>query len=117
MAVILVIDDELAILNAFELLFQKQGYTVYTATTGIYGLELFHHYQPDIVFLDIDLPDQNGIDVLCQFMAERSGGVKVIVMSVLRNPDIRRQAIQYGAYHYLLKPLDIEILEQLVETL
>ena len=61
---ILIIDDKDAILESLEMFFAEKGYRVYKADTGATGMELFKRHEPDVVILDIRLPDTHGIALL-----------------------------------------------------
>ncbi len=114
MAHILIIDDERAILRTLELYFSKKGYTVYTAATGNEGLDLFRQHTPEVVILDIRLPDSNGIQILNQLQEHRQR-VKVIMITAFQDMETTIQAMKNGAYDYIHKPLDIDEIEQTVE--
>ncbi len=92
---ILVIDDELPILKTLELFFQKKGYTVYTAPTGQQGFDLFCQHTPDVVILDIRLPDQNGLEVLAQMQATDYAG-KVMMITAFQDMETAIQAMKHG---------------------
>lgn len=71
MANILIIDDEVSILELLSIFLRNKGHTVSTAATGTGGLELFYLHKPDIVFLDVRLPDRDGLEILCEMQAEQ----------------------------------------------
>ena len=114
MANILVIDDEIAILETLELFFQKKDHTVYTAPTGAEGLSLFSQHLPDIVILDIRLPDLNGIEVLKQIQRQERQA-KVIMITSYQDMQTAIQTMQQGAYDYLKKPLDIDEIDKVIQ--
>ena len=64
MAKILIVDDEQSILETLEMFLGEKGHEVYTASTGEKGFTLFCQLEPEVVILDIRLPDQNGLDIL-----------------------------------------------------
>ena len=70
MANILLIDDEPSILKTLKIFLTGKGHTVYTAQTGNEGLSLYEQHQPDLVILDIRLPDRDGLDILRQIQDE-----------------------------------------------
>ena len=61
---ILIVDDQSATLESLGMYFSESGFEVETAKTGLSGIEKVERFSPDIVILDIRLPDINGIDVL-----------------------------------------------------
>ncbi len=110
---ILIIDDETAILKTLELFFQKKEYTVYTAPTARKGFDVFCEQRPDVVILDIRLPDESGLDVLTR-MKDVDDGCKVIMITAFQDMETAIQAMKHGAYEYICKPLDIEEIEKAV---
>ena len=70
MATILVIDDEDSILNIVEAYLKNDGNTVHLARNGVQGLAAFRRYQPELVILDIMLPEMDGLEVLQQIRRE-----------------------------------------------
>jgi two-component system response regulator AtoC len=114
MAKVLIIDDEVSILESLEMLFSEKGYTVYTAANAEEGLDLFWQCLPEIAFLDIRLPDANGLEVLSRLV---SGGypVKVVMITAYHDMETTIQAMKRGAFDYIHKPLDAEEVEKAVE--
>lgn len=114
MAKILVIDDEHSILETLEMFLSEKGHTVYTAPTGDDGLALFARHQPDLVILDIRLPDRDGLDILSQIQHSASPA-KVIMITAFQDMETTIQAMKHGAYDYIHKPLDIDDLEKAIK--
>jgi two-component system response regulator AtoC len=80
MGKILIVDDEHSILESLEMFLAEKGHTVYTASSGLEGFDKFNSEKPDVLILDIRLPDLNGLEVLDR--VQRNGcGAKVIMMS------------------------------------
>lgn len=69
MAKILVIDDESGIRGLLDTVFRRKGHTVLLAESGLKGLELFQRERPDIIVLDLKMPDMDGLAVLRQIRA------------------------------------------------
>lgn len=111
---ILIIDDKHSILESLEMFFAEKGCRVFKADCGAAGLALFNRYEPDVVILDIRLPDTHGITVLEQIQA-LDKPVKVIMMTAFQDMETTIQAMKLGAYDYLHKPLDVDKVEQAVE--
>src|SRR3712207_6486412 len=83
-----------------------EGFTVVgTASTGAQALEAVQQLGPDLVLLDVYLPDTTGLDVLRRLRAMGSD-VDVIVISAARDVDSIRDALHGGVLHYLVKPFD-----------
>ncbi len=114
MATILLIDDEPSILKTLKIFLDAKGYTVYTAQTGNEGLSLYHQRNPDLVILDIRLPDRDGLSILRQIQDEESLA-KVIMITAYQDMKTAIQAMKSGAYDYIRKPLDIDEIETSVD--
>ncbi len=77
---VLVVDDEKNILKLYQAELEDEGYTVVTANSGREALEVFEKENPDIVTLDILMPDMDGIQVLRQ-MKEKRSTVPIIMLT------------------------------------
>ena len=67
---VLVIDDERPVLMTLEALLQRRGFAVQTAGSGAAGMQAFRRNKPEVVWLDLGLPDADGLDVLRELRAE-----------------------------------------------
>ncbi len=114
MANILLVDDEYSILESLDMFLSEKGHHIFKAATGKHGLALFYQHRPDVVILDIRLPDQNGLDILTQ-MQEAKYATKVIMITAFQDMETTIQAMKRGAYDYILKPLDADEVEKAVE--
>jgi len=103
---ILVIDDETQILRALRTILTAKKFHVSIARTGEEGLALAAAVQPDLVILDLGLPDISGFTV-CERLREWSS-VPVIVLSVREGEQDKVHALDLGADDYLVKPFGIE---------
>ncbi|MBE2272480.1 MAG: response regulator transcription factor [Anaerolinea sp.] len=101
-ATILVIDDEESILNIVEAYLKADSNTVYTARDGVAGLAAFQRYQPDLVILDIMLPEMDGLEVLQTI--RRTSPVYVILLTAKSEEFDRVMGLTVGADDYLTKP-------------
>jgi two-component system, NtrC family, response regulator AtoC len=113
MALLLVIDDEESILHAFRRVFQGTNLTIKTAFTANTGLEEFIRSQPDVVILDVHLPDESGLE-LYQKLRSINARIPVIFITGHGTTDLAIEAIKRGAYDYLLKPLELGQIRTLV---
>jgi DNA-binding NtrC family response regulator len=111
---ILVIDDEISILETLGMFFEEKGLAVLTADTGARGMALFHKERPQVVILDIRLPDTNGLDIL-KSMVQTDLPVKVIMITAFQDMETTILAMKTGAFDYIHKPLDIDQVEQAVD--
>ena len=104
--VILVIDDEPQILRALKTILGSKQFRVITASRGEEGLALVATQKPDLIILDLSLPDLSGIEV-CSRIREWSQ-VPIIILSVRERESDKVQALDRGADDYLTKPFGIE---------
>lgn len=103
---ILVIDDEPQILRALKTILSQKGYQVTTASRGEEGLALAAASQPNVIILDLGLPDVDGIQV-CARLREWIH-IPIIVLSVREGEQDKVAALDAGADDYLTKPFGIE---------
>jgi nitrogen regulation protein NR(I) len=113
MPILLVIDDEPSILHAFRRAFREPEVTLLTASSGAEGLELVAQRQPDVVIVDLHLPDQSGLDIFRQ-IRQRDAHVPVLLITGHGTTDTAIEAMKQGAFDYLLKPLELPALRELV---
>jgi DNA-binding NtrC family response regulator len=104
---ILIIDDEKNIRDVFSLLLEDHGYEVGTAETGGAGVEKARLLEPDVVLLDMNLPDLTGLDVLARLRADHPG-TGIIIVTAYGTIRSAVEATKLGAYAYLEKPVDNE---------
>jgi two-component system KDP operon response regulator KdpE len=102
---VLVVDDEPAILRAVQMNLGRHEYRVETAATGQDALESYHRVRPDLVVLDLGLPDMDGLDVL-RAIRERSS-TPVVVLSAREAERDKVTALDLGADDYLTKPFGV----------
>ena len=112
-AAILVIDDEEAICFAFRRYFEPRGCPVRVASTGAAGLAAYTEEPADVVFLDVRLPDVDGLEVLERLCA-RDPQARVIVITAYGSLETVTRAIRGRAFDYLVKPIDLDRAAELV---
>src|SRR5271166_5683189 len=114
MAHLLLIDDDPELLpDKVRHLFPAPAHRVEVAYTGAAGLERIAVGPPDVILLDLRLPDQSGLEVLKQIRAI-DARIPVIFVTLTRSADAAIEAMRQGAYDYLLKPLDLQKLERVI---
>jgi two-component system, NtrC family, response regulator AtoC len=106
---LLVVDDERLIRWSLEQTLTKAGYTVSTAATADAALGLVREDPPDLILLDLKLPDIDGLQVLRQ-VRELSPHLQVLIMTAYADVGTAVEAMKLGAYDYLAKPIDFESL-------
>jgi DNA-binding NtrC family response regulator len=114
MSTILVIDDDRATLHLIQQAFRDSGMTVLTAKTASSGLEIVAEQHPDLVLLDVMLPDISGLEAF-ENIKRLDSRLPVIFITAGGTSDTAIEAVKVGAYDYLLKPLDIERVRSLVQ--
>ncbi len=115
MSHILLIDDDLDILpQQIRHAFPEPEYRVDHATTGSEGIERVGLEPPDVVLLDLRLPDLPGPEVFRKIHS-LDARIPVVFITVARSADDAIEIMKLGAYDYLLKPLDLARLEQVVD--
>jgi two-component system nitrogen regulation response regulator GlnG len=114
MAHLLLIDDDPELLpEKVRHLFPAPRHRVEVALSGAEGLERLLAAIPDVILLDLRLPDQSGLEVLKQIRAV-DARIPVIFVTMSRSADAAIEAMRHGAYEYLLKPIDLRRLEQVI---
>ena len=108
-AKILVVDDDPAVRNLIQRFLLKQNYQVESAEDGRTGLSMFEQFHPDLVILDVNLPDLIGFN-LCQDMQSRSG-VFVLLLTSRTDDGDKIRGFSKGADDYLTKPFGLGELE------
>jgi two-component system nitrogen regulation response regulator GlnG len=111
---LLVIDDEPLILDCFRYLFPEAEIELMTAACAADGLRQFTERPPDVVMLDIGLPDMSGLDVLRRFQ-EIDARVPVILITGQGTAATAIEAMRLGAFDYVVKPLDPDALCPLLQ--
>ncbi|TAN40430.1 MAG: sigma-54-dependent Fis family transcriptional regulator [Nitrospirae bacterium] len=110
---ILVVDDEKLLRWSLQQNLSKEGFTVITAENGAEGLELFLEDQPDIVLLDVHLPDTSGIHILESIKKENRDAI-VIMVTAFGDVQTAVKTIKMGAYDFVEKPFNMEKLKILI---
>ena len=113
---LMIVDDEPFVRNALRtgVVWEKYGYEVVaTCQDGQEALDMMPSMQPDIILTDVRMPFMNGME-LAEKMHERYPEIIVIMISGYEEFEYAKAAVNYGAFAYLLKPLDIE---ELLKTL
>jgi two-component system KDP operon response regulator KdpE len=103
---VLVIDDEPQILRALRINLSVRGYDVITASSGAAALRAAAERRPDVVVLDLGLPDMSGIDVLAGLRGWMTA--PVVVLSARTDPSEKVEALDAGADDYVTKPFSMD---------
>lgn len=103
MATVLIIEDEIPLQEAYKYLFRHQGYKVETASDGEEGLEKALKVQPDLIILDMMMPNLNGLGFLQKYDTKKHSNVKIILLSNMQSPQYESEAHGLGIYRYEIK--------------
>ena len=102
---ILIIEDDQTILNFLSISLKTNGYRFETAQTGLDGISLSLANNPDVILLDLGLPDIDGLEVLRQ--VRQASDVPIIVVSARGQEREKVEALDAGADDYITKPFSI----------
>jgi two-component system KDP operon response regulator KdpE len=100
---ILVIDDDIGMTELLTLLLAPASPEILTANSGVLGLELAHKHAPDLIILDLMMPEMNGW-ALCRHIREFSD-TPILILTAMDSPGAIAQALDFGADDYLIKPV------------
>lgn len=114
----LVVDDDFTAVSIHrEFVERIPGFEVVgEATTGREAYDLVERLAPDLVLLDIVLPDENGIELMRRLRAGSTPRVDVIAITSAKDVDVLRDAMQLGVVHYIVKPFTFATFRQRLET-
>lgn len=106
MRTILVVDDEPQLLRALQINLHAEGYQVLTALDGTTALQHAASNHPDLIVLDLGLPDINGVDVITKI--RRSSSTPIVVLSARHGSVDKVRALDAGADDYVTKPFGLD---------
>ncbi len=112
---ILLVDDDPAIRKLVLRFLSQKNYQMESAQNGKSALDLFDEFKPDLVILDVNLPDINGY-ALCQQMQARTD-VFVLMLTSRTDASDKIEGFSKGADDYLTKPFDLQELEYRVQAI
>jgi two-component system nitrogen regulation response regulator GlnG len=113
MPTLLVIDDEQSVRYSFRRVFEGEGVQVITARTAAEGLDQVRERSPEVIVLDIQLPDRSGLDLFTDIQGLDSKR-PVIFITAHGTTDTAIEAMKAGAFDYLVKPVDLDRLSQVL---
>lgn len=112
---VLLVDDEPTILETVETKLRKEGYSVFTAATAEDGMRLYRQARPDLLILDVMLPQRSGLD-LCKAVRKDSS-VPIIFLTARASEGDRVSGFEIGADDYVVKPFNLAELAARVKAL
>lgn len=101
---ILVVDDEASVVEVVSLYLRREGYRVRTARNGREALEALRSHRPDLVVLDLMLPEVDGLDIVRHLRAEQGPDLPIIMLTARRQETDRIYGLELGADDYVTKP-------------
>jgi CheY-like chemotaxis protein len=113
---ILIVDDDEAVSHVLSRRLQQQGFETRVADSGKLGLAMARSQQPELILLDLRLPDIDGF-ALCQQLVDdpETAEIPVIIVSGMERPDIIRRSRAAGCHYFVRKPYDPNALLVLIE--
>lgn len=113
---VMVVDDEPDMLSMLQLVLKKKcDCEVITANSGTIALSLLEEHQPDVVVSDIKMPDFDGLQLLRK-IREHDSSISVVIMTGYGTIDMAVQALKDGAYDFLQKPFDKDLIVRVVNN-
>lgn len=107
MKTLLIVDDELKICELLSRFFQARGFQTDTAQSGFEAIDKLRAGAPDLLLLDVRMPDLSGLDVL-KVAKQRYPDLQVVMVSAMEDREMTEAALQLGACDYITKPLRLE---------
>lgn len=110
-----IVADDISMMGELlrTMLRQADCEVVASATNGEEALRAYHRHQPDMMFLDINMPGKNGMEVLAEIMATNPAAC-VVMVSVESSREYVRKAMELGAKSFLVKPVSASNIQRLV---
>lgn len=107
MAKILIVDDSPMQVKILRKMLEKLGHTIYEGDSGAAAIQLSENYQPDIVMLDVIMPDINGFDATRQIRKNpKTKSIPIILVSSKAQETDKQWGMRQGASGYLVKPFN-----------
>jgi len=113
LATIMVVDDEPRACQILEKILRQDGYRVVTATSGQQALALASEARPQLILLDIVMPEMDGVATLRE-LRRLDQPCTVILLTAQGTLQTAREAMMLGAYDYITKPFNLEFLKSVV---
>jgi DNA-binding response OmpR family regulator len=112
---VLIVDDEVEIVDFLARFLQRLGITAIKANSGEEALAKYNEEHPDFVFLDIQMPDKDGITILKE-IKKNDSQVQIIMITGKDDKDLQAKAGKYGALDYITKPIDLSELNAKINS-
>ena len=112
---VLVVDDELEVRQVLREFLSSRGYDVTTASGGAEAVAIVGTIKPDLVLLDVAMPDMDGVETLKRIVAIEPA-LAVIMVTANADIGVTSKLLALGAVDYVPKPFDLDYLDQAVST-
>ena len=113
---ILIIDDEKHISSLLKFILERKGYEVFQANLGKEGIELANQHNPDLILLDVMMPQMDGYEVANILKSENNTKeIAIIMLSSAAQLKDKEKGLDCGVADYLTKPFDKELLLSVIE--
>jgi DNA-binding response OmpR family regulator len=115
---VLIVDDQEDICQMLSLVLAPDGYETETAVSGRRALEAVREHQPDLILLDVSMPDMDGYEVVSKLKSDpKTASIPIIMVSALAGRGARMIGLDSGAEDFLSKPVDTAELSLKVRNL
>jgi DNA-binding response OmpR family regulator len=101
--VVVMIEDDPVLRSAYQTILTREGFDVVAARDGLEGMKLAETTDPDLVLLDLLMPNFDGMEFLRQFDHTKHPKAKIVVFSNMGDPKQEKAALELGATNYLVK--------------
>jgi two-component system chemotaxis response regulator CheY len=114
---LLIVDDSLIMRRAIERCVSSDRFTeVHVAVNGREAIEEFERFKPDVVTMDITMPEMDGLDAVVRILRKNPDAV-ILIVSALADKSTAVEAIKRGASGFLLKPISIESIQEALDDI
>jgi CheY-like chemotaxis protein len=115
---ILIVDDDPSGLYMLSFLLRSHNYEIFEANNGLEGFEKANELKPDVILLDIQMPEMNGFEVCTKLKQEkRMKEIPIILFTSYAMPGHKKKAIESGADGYIEKPVNPDVFVSQVESI
>ena len=105
MSTILIVDDDAQLRQSFEKLLSSEGHEIIEAENGVKAVETYKTSRPDVVLMDITMPEMDGLTALREIRSYDSSA-KVVMLTALGQESVVLEAIKAGARDFVVKPFE-----------
>ena len=115
---VLIVEDNVDNFELVRFLLERAGYQVFSAANGVEGVDAAKREQPDLVLMDLSMPEMDGWRATAQMKAEETTRhIPVLALTAHTLPGDRKRAIDAGCDGYISKPINVASFDKLVATL